>query len=154
MNLRRRLAAVAVVAVAAGGVAVFAPSAETGPPLIRITATETKYVRTDVGKEGISPGDVEVITQLLYNLRITNAPIGRAEYVCTYMIARARSCRGIYQLPRGKLVVGADVRYREIYELAILGGTGIYSNAAGTLTATRIAVKPKRREYVIFRLAG
>ena len=40
---------------------------------------------------------------------------------------RARSCRGTYFLPRGKLVVGGSLLYRQFYELAVLGGTGVYN---------------------------
>jgi hypothetical protein len=154
MRFRRAAAVLGAAGAAAGGFAVLAPSADTGPALIRVTGTETRYVQVDIGRKGISPGDTEVITQAIYNLRITRRPIGTAEYVCTFTIARVRSCRGTYVLPRGKLVVGADIRYRQIYELAILGGTGLYANARGTLTATRIDREPKRREYLIFRLAG
>ena len=154
MRLDRVGAALAGAVVAAGAFAVLAPSAQNGTPLIRVTATEVKFSHVDVGPKGVSPGDVEISAQAISNLKISKRPIGSGDLVCTYTIARVRSCRGTYVLPRGKLVVGADVRYREIYELAILGGTGIYTNAGGTLTATRIVRLPKRREYLIFRLDG
>ena len=154
MRFRRAAAVVGAVGAAAGAFAVLAPSADTGQGLIRVTGTEARHILVDIGKRGISPGDTEIVTQAIYNLRITDRPIGTAEYVCTFTIARVRSCRGTFVLPRGKLVVGADIRYRQIYELAILGGTGLYNNARGTLTATRIDRKPRTREYLIFRLAG
>jgi hypothetical protein len=62
-------------------------------------------------------------------------------------------CRGTYFLPRGKIMVSGSISNREIYELAIVGGTGLYNNARGTFTATRTALRP-RREFLIFRLAG
>jgi hypothetical protein len=37
--------------------------------------------------------------------------------------------------------------------MAVLGGTGLYDNARGTLTGTRIRVNP-RGELVIVRLIG
>ena len=91
--------------------------------------------------------------QSLYNRRVTSKSIGHADLLCTFVDKRARSCRGTYFLPRGKLVVGGSLRFRQFYELAVLGGTGLYNNARGTLTVTRIATKPTR-DIVLFRLVG
>jgi hypothetical protein len=124
-----------------------------GPSTIPITNRQVGYQRVDVGRPGTSPGDVEIITQSLYNRRVTTKSIGHADLVCTFVGPRARSCRGTYFLPRGKLVVGGSLRYRQFYELAVLGGTGVYNNARGTLTVTRTATKPSR-DVVLFRLVG
>jgi hypothetical protein len=56
-------------------------------------------------------------------------------------------------MPKGKIVVGGTMRYRQFYELAVLGGTGLYDNARGTVTVTRIGRKPARR-ILFFRLVG
>ena len=128
--------------------------AGTGPATIRITNREVKVTRVDIGPQGTSPGDVEVLRQLLFNRRVTPRAIGRAELVCTFVDSRrARVCRGTYFLPRGKLVVGGSLSYRQFYDLAIVGGTGLYDNARGTLTVTRTARRPVR-DLVIFRLVG
>jgi hypothetical protein len=50
-------------------------------------------------------------------------------------------------------MLAGSITNREIYELAIVGGTGLYNNARGTFTATRMSLRP-RREFLIFRLAG
>jgi hypothetical protein len=148
-----------VVGVLAGAVLVAIPwestsEAGTGPATIRITNRELKVTRVDIGKPGTSPGDVEVLRQRLFNRRVTTAPIGRAELVCTFVDKRrARVCRGTYFLPRGKLVVGGSLQYRQFYDLAVIGGTGLYDNARGTLTVTRTARRPVR-DLVIFRLVG
>jgi hypothetical protein len=143
-----------------GGVLLAVPvglgSEEAIPPgggVIPITNREISYRRVDVGKPGISPGDMEVIRQSLYNRRVTTKSIGHSDLVCTFVDRRARSCRGTYFLPRGKLVVGGSLRFRQFYELAVLGGTGHYSNARGTLTVTRRATGPTR-DIVLFRLVG
>jgi hypothetical protein len=145
----------AVLLVAAGlgalGIIAWTSSAQTGPALIRITSTQTRYVRVDVGRG--STGDVEIIRQSLFNRKITQKPIGRSEIECTITFGRARVCRGTYFLASGKLVVGGSISNRDIYELAITGGTGLYNNARGTFTAIRTAKGP-RREFLIFRLAG
>jgi hypothetical protein len=65
----------------------------------------------------------------------------------------ARVCDGALELPRGDIVVGGSIRHRMLYELAVLGGTGLYDNARGTLTVTRIGMKPTR-ELLLIRLAG
>jgi hypothetical protein len=145
----------AVLLVAAGlgalGISAWASSAQTGPALIRITSTQTRYARVDIGRSNV--GDTEIIRQSLFNRKITRNPIGRAEMACMFTFGRARVCRGTYFLASGKIVVGGSITNRDIYELAILGGTGLYNNARGTFTAIRTAKQP-RREFLIFRLAG
>ena len=148
-----------VVGVLAGALLVAIPwedtsEAGTGPATIRITNRQLKVTRVDIGQRGTSPGDVEVVRQLLYNRRVTSRPIGRAELVCTFVDSRrARVCRGTYFLPRGKLVVGGSLQYRQFYDLAVVGGTGLYDNARGALTVTRTGRRPVR-DLVIFRLVG
>jgi hypothetical protein len=145
----------AVLLVAAGlgalGIVAWTSSAQTGPALIRITSTQTRYVRIDHGRG--STGDTEIIRQALFNKKITQKPIGRSEIECTFTFGKARVCRGTYFLSKGKLVVGGSISNRDIYELAITGGTGLYNNARGSFTAIRTAKRP-RREFLIFRLAG
>lgn len=129
-------------------------NAATGPATIRITNVQDTVVRVDVGATGKSPGDMEIIRQKLYNQRVTERSIGRAELVCTFMDRRrARVCRGTYFLPKGRLVVGGSLLYRQFYELAVLGGTGLYDNARGTLVVTRMGVRPVR-DRIVFRLVG
>jgi hypothetical protein len=136
----------AAILVAAGG------QAATGPAQIRITdlQTSTHLVRPAGG--GII-GTVEVIRQRLYNVRISRKPIGQATLTCTYADRRQRSCTGSYLLPKGQLVVAGAITTRLLYEIAIVGGTGIYDSAHGTLTVTSTQLKP-RREVLLFRLAG
>ena len=148
-----------VVGVLAGAALVAIPweatsEAGTGPATIRITNRQIKVTRVDIGPRGTSPGDVEVLRQQLFNRRVTSRPIGRAELVCTFVDRRrARVCRGTYFLPRGKLVVGGSLQFRQFYDMAVVGGTGLYDNARGTLTVTRTARRPVR-DLVIFRLVG
>jgi hypothetical protein len=129
-------------------------SAGTGPAQIRITTKQVKHLRVDLGKPGRTPGDTEILTYALFNKRITQQSIGHAEFVCTFTIDISRSCRGTYFLPKGKLVVGGSLRFNQIYELAVLGGTNLYDNARGTLTVTRLQKNPVRRDLALFRLVG
>ncbi len=128
-----------------------ASEAGTGAAVIRITGDERRYYRIDVGARGRSPGDTEIYVQNLHNRRITRRAIGHSEFVCTFIIDVTRSCRVTFFLPRGKLVAGGSLRFGGIYQIPILGGTGLYDNARGTLTATRLSPK---RYLLYFRLVG
>lgn len=127
--------------------------AGTGPAMIRISDRELAVTRVDIGARGTSPGDVEVVRTRLFQ-RGTGTVIGHGELVCTFVDSvRSRVCRGTYNLPKGKLVVGGSILYRSFYELAVVGGTGLFDNARGTLTVTRTHRKPVR-DLVVFRLVG
>ena len=105
----------------------------------------------DTGAPGRGPGDVIVIRELLYNKGIRRAPIGHSEMVCTYTGKRWQQCSGTYFLPRGKLVVAGSLRYREFFKLAVIGGTDLYDNVSGSVSATMYSRNP-RRSILIFRL--
>lgn len=126
---------------------------ETGRAIIRVTDREVVVKRVDLGPRGVTPGDMEIVRTLLYNTRITSRSIGHSELVCTVTVGLSRVCRGTFFLPRGRIVVGGSLRYRALFELAVLGGTGLYDNARGSLTVTRIARKPNRA-VVRFELVG
>jgi len=128
-------------------------SAATGPGKIRLTSREISRVRVDLGKPGRGPGDTEIVRQNLFNKRLTRKPLGQAEYVCTYTTSLARACTVTFFLPRGRLMAGGSIRYRELYELAVLGGTRLYDNARGTLTVIRTTRRPLR-QILVFRLSG
>ena len=124
-----------------------------GPATIRITDQEVSSKRVDIGERGRSPGDMQIMRHLLFNQRLSKRSIGHVEVVCTFIVGNSRSCRGTYFLPRGKLVVGGSLIFPQFYELAVLGGTGLYDNARGSLTVTRTARSPNR-SIVLFRLVG
>jgi hypothetical protein len=117
------------------------------PGVIAITARQVSRYAS-----GTRPGDVEVTRLRLFNARITKSPIGHAELVCTLIgSGTMRNCAGTFSLPRGQVVVGGTIVYREIYSLAVLGGTRIYDNVRGTLTVTALRARPP--EYaLVFRL--
>ncbi|MBA2297924.1 MAG: hypothetical protein H0W14_07795 [Actinobacteria bacterium] len=142
----------------AGGLLLAIPAgrsaeATIGPATIRITDQEVSSRRIDIGLRGRSPGDMQIMRHLLFNQRLSDRSIGHVEVVCTFIVGNSRSCRGTYFLPKGKLVVGGSLIYPQFYELAVLGGTGLYDNARGSLTVTRTARSPNR-SIVLFRLVG
>jgi hypothetical protein len=140
-------------AVAALVVAVGAPASEQlkGPGTIRITGREVADHRVDVGKQGLSAGDVEIMRGLLYNTRITPKPLGHVEMVCTFTVKTSRNCNGTYFLPEGKIVISGPMFFRDLFEVAVVGGTGLYDNVRGSLTVTSLGKDP-RRDLLVFRL--
>jgi hypothetical protein len=147
-----------IVTVLLGGLAVYASLnsiAATGPDFIRITDRQFGYTRVDVGARGLSPGDQEIIFDKLFNRKITQKPIGTARFICTFTTGRTRMCIATIGLPKGELVASGTVRFRQFFNLAIVGGTGLYNNARGTLTIIRTTRPPRPiRELLYFRLAG
>jgi hypothetical protein len=119
--------------------------------VIPITATRVSDVTIDTGRTGRSVGDLEVIRERLYNRRITPKSIGHVEMVCTSTGGNSANCSGTYFLPKGKIVVAGPRTFREIFEVAVVGGTGLYDNVRGTLTVTSLGGKPVR-SLLYFRL--
>jgi hypothetical protein len=123
----------------------------TGPGTIRITSLDIQVSVINRGAASRGTGDVLLIRQLLFNKGIRKTAIGHTDLVCTYTGPLARQCNGTYSLPRGTIVVSGSLRYRSFFRLAVVGGTELYDNVRGTLTATRYTRKP-RREILLFRL--
>jgi hypothetical protein len=153
MNRSYRVLAVAVFLAVLVGAYGWRSAAGTGPATVRVTDRQLGYTRVDVGRPGQSPGDSEIITDRLYNKRITQKVIGTARFICTFTIGITRTCIATIDLPKGELVASGAVRFREFFKLAVVGGTGLYDNARGTLTVIRTTSRPTR-EILFFRLTG
>ncbi len=145
--------AAALAALGAYGTLKSSAGAGTGPATIKITDRQFSYTRVDVGAHGLSPGDQEIIFDRLFNRRITTKSIGTARFICTFTTGITRMCIATVNLPKGELVATGTVRFRQFYDLAVVGGTGLYDNARGTLTVIRTTPNPTR-ELLYFRLAG
>jgi hypothetical protein len=146
-----------VFALALGGLGVFvgafasSSQALDRPGTIRLTTRDVSHRIIDQGRPGRGVGDLEFTRSLLYNKGVTPRAIGHAEVVCTFTGRRSRMCSGTYFLPKGKIVVSGALVFRQLYELAVLGGTGLYMNVQGSLTVTAIRPTP-RRDFLTFRL--
>ena len=136
---------------------VLAGSELTRPGVIRITNREVARKVIDFAPVGQSAGDQLVVSQLLFNRRITERALGHEEMFCTYLGrggvlgGGSRSCTMTFFLPEGKIVVMGAVHNLLLYTLPVVGGTGIYDNVGGTLTATFLGSKPTR-QLLLFRL--
>jgi hypothetical protein len=155
--MRRSLFMVMLAAVLGAGALGYGWSASsdagTGPARIKLTSREISRVRVDVGVPGRGAGDMEIFRQNLFNKRLTTKPIGHSEFVCTFTTSTTRACTVTIFMPRGRLIAGGSIRYQELYELAVLGGTRLYDDARGTLTVIRTTRRP-RRHILLFRLTG
>lgn len=123
----------------------------TGPGTIRVTDTLVKHIHVDAGTHGRGAGDLDFYREQLFNRGITPEPIGHSDVMCTATGTGSANCSGTYFLPKGKLMVEGVLASRLFYELAVVGGTRLYENARGTLTATALGGSP-RHEFLIFRL--
>jgi hypothetical protein len=136
------------VALAASGGA----DGSTGPAQIRITDVQISD-RVVLPSEGGRAGTIETIRQQLYNPSRSKRAIGRSLIVCISSDSRDRLCTASYILPKGSLVATGELQSRLLYELPIVGGTGLFDNARGTLTVTASQLHP-RHEVLVFRLVG
>lgn len=141
------LAAVCAVTV----LALAGAASATETSVIRITDRELSYQRLDQGPRGAGIGDLEIAWQALYNRRITTKALGHSELLCTFLTKRSRNCTGTYFLPKGKIVVEGVIGSRLLFELPVVGGTGIYSSSRGSLLVTTQTLDP-RKEILLFRL--
>lgn len=154
MNPKRRRAAV----VCAGGAAfvtvlvVSGAQALNAPGTITVAGQQIRHAHLDMGKKGRSVGDLDVYTSLIYNKRITPRAIGRATMSCTAVSLSEQNCSATYVLPKGEIVVQGVIGSRLIYQLAVVGGTGLYDNVRGSLTVTSLHRDRPVRELLVFRL--
>jgi hypothetical protein len=123
-------------------------SGATGPAVVRLTDRQTTFASF-----GRSVGGGEIARLTLYGSSNKNRAIGHGVLVCMSVGQAERSCQGSYVLPRGTIETTGLLKSRLIYTHAIIGGTGLYDNARGTLTVTARGLRP-RREILVFRLSG
>ena len=112
---------------------------------------------TDVEPKGLSTGDRITMTDRLYNLvpqfgRPKNAFVGTDSATLTMRPAgRGADFRGTARLPGGTIKVRARVPSSgALSRAAVVGGTGRFSNAMGTVSIRTLA--GKGRAANIFRL--
>jgi hypothetical protein len=121
------------------------------PGTITISDSELRHAHVDAGPIGRSAGDLDIYTLRLFNKRIRGNAIGRATMVCTAVGGPGQSCNATYSLPKGAIVVQGLITTRLIYELPVIGGTGLYNNVRGSVTVTSLKRKPSQ-ELLVFRL--
>jgi hypothetical protein len=122
--------------------------AATGPATIRIADLQSSDLRLG---QGI--GAREIVRAALYRREGRPRRLGASAMLCTWVDTRLRTCGATYILPLGSLIVSGILTTRLLYQLAVIGGTGLYDNARGSLTVTAYSLHP-RRDVLIFLLTG
>jgi hypothetical protein len=121
----------------------------TGKAVVRLTDKQIRI--TNFGGDATGGGYIARMT--LYGSSSATRPIGHAVITCMHVGSGEQTCQGSYALPRGTLETSGILRTRLFYTQAIIGGTGLFDNARGTLTVTARNLSP-RREILLFRLTG
>ena len=125
----------------------------TAPGTVRITDKLEKHIHVKVGKQvmvdnaarkGSRAGDLDFYRQALFTKTARPVNIGHSDLTCVDTGTGSSNCTGTYFLPKGKIMVGGVIASRLIYELAVIGGTGLYDNVRGTLTVTSLGGVPAR----------
>jgi hypothetical protein len=122
------------------------------PGTVQVTNREMRHAHVDQGTDGTSVGDIDVYTSLIYNKRITPRAIGRETMMCTIVGSSSQNCSATIILPKGQIVAEGLIGTRLIYQLAVVGGTGLYNNVKGAVTITSLNRKKPVRELLVFRL--
>jgi len=121
----------------------------TGKAVVRLTDRQVRL--SHFGGDAVGSGDIARMT--LFGSSSATRPIGHAVVTCTDVGAGEQTCQGSYVLPKGTLETAGVLRTRLFYTQAIVGGTGLFDDARGTLTVTAKHLSP-RREILLFRLTG
>jgi hypothetical protein len=121
----------------------------TGKAVVRLTDQQIRI--TNFGGDATGSGYIARMT--LFGSSSPTRPIGHAVIRCTDVGSGEQTCDGSYVLPKGTLETSGILRTRLFYTQAVVGGTGLFDNARGTLTVTARNLSP-RREILLFLLTG
>jgi hypothetical protein len=138
-----------LVAVCSGAVAANRSADSTGKAVVRLTDKQVNI--THVGGDAV--GSSVIARMTLFGSSSATRPIGHAVVRCVDVGSSEQTCDGSYILPKGTLETAGILRTRLFYTQAVVGGTGLFDNARGTLTVTAKNLSP-RREILLFRLTG
>jgi hypothetical protein len=147
----RKAILVLVVTVVAAATPALGAHALDQPGTIRVTDRIVKHIHVRGPDRHTHAGDLDFYRQQLFNKGITPTPIGHSDFTCMNTGTGSQSCTGTYFLPTGKIMVGGVIASRLFYELAVMGGTGVYDNVRGSVVATYLGGIPAK-EFLVFRL--
>jgi hypothetical protein len=143
--------AVAAAAFAVAAIPALPAQALDQPGTIKVTSRLVKHIHVDGSVKTTNAGNLDFYREQLFNKGITPSPIGHSDSTCVNTGTGSQSCTATYFLPKGKIMVSGVIASRLFYELAVIGGTGLYDNARGTVTVTFLGGKPAK-EFLVFRL--
>jgi hypothetical protein len=125
---------VTAAAIAVAAVVAFSAHGGTTSTTLKIVATQHDFGQVDSGKRGLTRGDSSVFSEVL---RIDGKIAGSDHIACTFMGMWPKEtdfCRGLFVLPGGSLVAEGAAGQGP-FTVAIVGGSGRYAGARGTIRA-------------------
>jgi hypothetical protein len=140
------LAGAGAVALAAGPAS--AAKGHHGLVTLKATGKVDQAKVVDNAPAGDSPGDVLVFTEKLYNAR--GKQIGSDAATCVRLFDASSLCTGVYKLRGGQVHVQlVQPGPTGTYEQAVVGGTGRFAGARGTVTVDQ---NPSTGDRFTFRI--
>jgi hypothetical protein len=130
--------AVAAVTAAATGAGTAGGKTPKGVTTLKLTSKLDQASAVDNPPTGRSAGDVFVFTEKLFDAR--GKQVGTDAATCTQLFDQRSLCNGVYSLAKGQVMVQlVQPGPTGTYSQAIVGGTGAYSAARGTVTVAQSA---------------
>ncbi|MDQ6732426.1 MAG: hypothetical protein M3022_19595 [Actinomycetota bacterium] len=128
----KRLVSLAIIATALVGSGTAAAQSNPASITLHLRSKLQHASYVDNPPVGRSPGDVLIFTEKLLNA--SGRVIGSDAAMCTYLFDRRSLCTGAYILPSGELMVQLVLPGPTgVYSQAIIGGTGRYARATGSV---------------------
>jgi allene oxide cyclase-like protein len=143
-------AALITAALLVAGLAAFSAPASAGAQTsVRLVATQHDFHQIGMGKKGPAPGSMFVFSEKLARAGRT---VGADHVVCTFTGSWPSGtdfCRAVFQLNDGA-IVAEGVSAQGPFTVAVIGGTGRYRGARGTVHST----PTKTGEILAFTLSS
>lgn len=110
-------------------------------------------VELDLGEKGEGPGDMFLRRETLFNSQRQlgkgrGARIGHVDVQIIIFKPGTIRLAGTFSFPNGTLEVGGSTSFARVSVTPVLGGTGAYANARGTLEITQLRMSTR----FVFRL--
>jgi hypothetical protein len=120
---------------------------------ISVTALVTTTARIDLGRPGPSLGDEYVFKAVVYNKKKTPNPVGRFVATCVSVEDSFGVCTAIYTFALGRIIFQGTAEFGSFFSGVIIGGSGAYEGATGTMEATEVpGFRGKRNVFVSMTL--
>jgi len=115
---------------------------------LKATSKVAELHVVDNAPTGDSPGDIVVFAEKLYNAR--GKQIGTDAATCVRLFDPTSLCTGVYKLRSGQVHVQlVQPGPTGTYDQAIVGGTGRFAGARGTVT---VAQNPSKGDRFTFKI--
>lgn len=110
---------------------------------LKLTSKLDQASGVDNAPAGRSPGDVLIFTEKLFDVH--GKPAGSDAATCTQLFDQRMLCTGVYVLQKGQIMVQLiQPGPTGTYSQAIVGGTGAYAGASGTVHMTEVGRTTQR----------